>query len=183
MFLIYIEPVALRYFSDPAFFLLQRISLTVVHPWALPAFHLDPQCFPFFPHPRHAIFIPSSSSSKLLEKHSGLPEVGLFRDCLLQPETHSLFHIVWTYGRGHIEMEAEWKEAVGLDKPDKSSPFGSRENPDLRRHAVKADEWVRCFCVYLQEQEKIGRHSCKRATFRRTALRYRVQSRVSIMWP
>lgn len=69
-----------------------------------------------------------------------------------------------------------------MDKPDKSSPYGSGENPELRRHAVKADEWVRCFRVYLQAQEKkIGRHSRKRATFRSTVLRYRVQSRVSIM--
>lgn len=31
---------------------------------------------------------------------------------------------------------------------------------------TQPDEWVACFCVYLQEQEKIGRHSCERAMFR-----------------
>lgn len=78
-------------------------------------------------------------------------------------------------------MEAERKEVVGLYKPDKSSLYGSGEKPELHQHTVKPDEWVRCFCVYLQEQEKIGRHSCERAIFRRSAVRYRVRTRVSIM--
>lgn len=78
-------------------------------------------------------------------------------------------------------MEAERKEVVGLCKPDKSSLCGSGKKPELHQHAVKPDEWVRCFRVYLQEQEKIGRHSCERAIFRRSVVRYRVRTRVSIM--
>lgn len=51
-------------------------------------------------------------------------------------------------------MEAERKEVVGLREPDKSSLYGSGEKPELHRHTVKPDEWVRCFRLYLQEQEK-----------------------------
>lgn len=71
---------------------------------------------------------------------------------------------------------------MGLSKPDESSLCGSGEKPELHRHAVKPDEWVRC-CVYLQEQEKIGHNSCESVIFRCSVLRYRVRVRVSIMWP
>ena len=46
-------------------------------------------------------------------------------------------------------MEGEWKEAVGLVKPDKGSLFGSGEKPELHQHTVKPDEWVSCFHVFL----------------------------------
>lgn len=69
-----------------------------------------------------------------------------------------------------------------MRKPDKSSLYGSEESLNYT-DTLKPDEWVRCFCVYSQEQEKIGCHSCERAIFRGSVLRFRVQMRVSIMWP
>lgn len=194
------ESLALHYFSDSSFFLLQQISLIAVHPWALPAFLLDPQVFPISLHPT---FILSSSSSKLpwklLLRRSGLPEVGLLWDCLPHPETLALSHCLTIWGRTYrngswtkrccgyfvsrIKVSSSINRGVSLF-PEKSWKSFSGNGKPMRAMTRYSEGWEgEVVSVYLQEQEEIGRHSSERAIFRRSASRYRVQTWVSIMWP